>query len=119
MIDEISVSTELLAWLRKKRNDREFVTAVEMSMGKGEMECPAELWLEEPGQPGRPDEEKLSMLQTVRAKLHAFIYREQDLFDNLDLALDALDAVGHTDARLVVYLRECSRLLGPLQEAWP
>jgi len=51
LIAQIQESTELLSWLRKKKNDREFVTAVEMAMGKGEMECPGELWVLSPGQP--------------------------------------------------------------------
>ena len=90
------------------------------------------------------------MLQTVRAKLHAFIYREDALFRDLHAALEAstltltltltlsrsraslkvssrpwprlmklfrytqaFGAVGVVDLRLVDYLQECSRLLGP------
>ena len=52
----------------------------------------------------------------VRAKLHAFIYRPDELFPNIQEALTAFGAVGYTDARLVAYLRVCSAYLHPLQE---
>jgi hypothetical protein len=52
----------------------------------------------------------------VRAKLHAFIYRPDELFRNIQEALTAFGAVGYTDARLVAYLRVCSAYLHPLQE---
>ena len=59
-------------------------------MGKSEMECPGELWVETPGQPGRPDERKLSMLSTLRTFLHGFLYRPQELFASLGSLIDVL-----------------------------
>ena len=38
-------------------------------------------------QPGRPDEQKLSVLTSVRSSLHTFIYRPADKFDDIGALL--------------------------------
>jgi hypothetical protein len=44
------------------------------------MECPVELWDEQPGRPGRVDEQKLSMVRNIRAYLHEHLYRPATLY---------------------------------------
>ena len=78
-------SMDLFEWLRTQADDQDFQRGLEMAMGRGEMECPAELWVEgEEGQTGRVNERVLSMLQSVRTYLHPFIYRESLIYPDLD-----------------------------------
>ena len=75
---------DLLDWLRSLPDDQDFTRGIELAMGRSEMECPPELWVEEEGQAGRVNEQILSMLQSVRRYLHSFIYREELRFETAE-----------------------------------
>jgi hypothetical protein len=110
-------SMDLLDFLRHAfANDNDFTAAVEMGMGKSEMECPPQLWIEGTGeQPGRPDEQRMSILSSVRSYLHDFIYRDQDRFDDVHKFVDIVaNLPHHTD--MVKRLQMCNRLGMPLME---
>lgn len=65
-------------------------------MGRSELETPPELWMESAGDGvGRPDEEKLSMLSTIRTTFHSLLYRDDPplSFDSLDQALQILTTI--------------------------
>ena len=80
----LTVSTKLLETLRDNRplldfvanhhSDQNFTSAVEMAMGRPEMECPPELWVCDGDGPGHPNEEVLSKLTGVRRTLHKLLY---------------------------------------------
>jgi hypothetical protein len=82
LFEKILESRDLLVWLRTLQDDQDFTRGIEMAMGRSEMECPAELWVEEEGHAGRVNEGILSMLQSVRTYLYRLIYRKNDLFMN-------------------------------------
>ena len=68
ILDAISSGFELLNWLRTIPNDTDFTASLEMALGRSEMQCPPELWIDgEDGRPGHPNEEMLSMLSSVRS----------------------------------------------------
>eukprot|EP00339_Tiarina_fusa_P012556 CAMPEP_0117006680 /NCGR_PEP_ID=MMETSP0472-20121206/6824_1 /TAXON_ID=693140 ORGANISM="Tiarina fusus, Strain LIS" /NCGR_SAMPLE_ID=MMETSP0472 /ASSEMBLY_ACC=CAM_ASM_000603 /LENGTH=1949 /DNA_ID=CAMNT_0004708219 /DNA_START=485 /DNA_END=6331 /DNA_ORIENTATION=+ len=105
LFEEIPKSMDLLDWLRSLPNDNDFTSSVELAMGKGEMECPASLWEEEPGKPGRVSEEKLSMVSTVRGYLHSLIYRLQVYFDDFSDLVKVLRDLRPTDDNVISSLR--------------
>ena len=115
-IQKIHDAPELLDWLREMPSDRNFAAGIEMSMGRSELESPVELWISaDNGVPGRPDEQKLSMLNSVRSHLHEFIYRPKDRLDSLSSAVDLLSRA-QPEQSICVALEECSRLLVPLSQ---
>ena len=112
-----SNSLDLFRWLREMQNDADFTSSVEMAMGKTEMECPAELWQEEPGKPGRPDEEKLSMISSVRSYLHGIIYRVDEKLNSYDEIIAILDNLRESDPlQLIDSLKACNEYSLPLME---
>ena len=84
----LSASLDLIGWLKTLPDDTDFMSALEMAMGRSEMECPAELWDDGSGAGGhgssaglgRVSEQKLSWLRNVRSYLHPVIYHNHDLF---------------------------------------
>ena len=104
--------SDLFSWLQGLDSDRDFTAAVEMAMGRSELETPPELWVsgatnqsgdELTGEPkgsergapaagnlkksaavgasvevGRPDEEKLSMLASLRTSFYGLLFRDVD-----------------------------------------
>jgi hypothetical protein len=108
-----------VTWLRGFRVDAEFSTGVEMAMGRSEMECPPELWTEKNGS-GRPDEEKLSMLTSVRNFLYRWIYADRlsnfSLFGNFNNVMRGIALLGPAPDSFASSLEECIRLLMPLTE---
>jgi hypothetical protein len=112
-----SESVDLFRWLRDIRNDADFTSSVEMAMGKGEMDCPVELWQEEPGKPGRPDEEKLSMVTSVRSYLHGIIYRPDEKFVSYEQIIGVLNGLRESDpAPLITSISVCNEYSAPLME---
>jgi hypothetical protein len=43
LLEAMIGAPELLAWLRTLTSDRDFVSSIEIAMGKSEMECPPEV----------------------------------------------------------------------------
>ena len=86
-------------------------------MGKGEMECPVELWVSEPNGPGHPNEEILSALQAVRTFFHHFLSRPLPLFADLDefirIFFSKIPSVSDLN---LSQLKRCSEFLHPLTE---
>lgn len=138
---------ELLVWLRSQPSDKDFQSSLEIAMvrtplapshlvvscvsgaelvwglsgclqGKSEMECPIELWDEQPGRAGRVDEQKLSMLRNVRSYLHEFLYRPVDLFLSFAAFLDTMAGYryGPDASQITENLRVCFTLRHPLEE---
>lgn len=106
-----------LAWLAESfpPPDSDFTSAVEMALGKPEMECPPELWIERSGdRPGHPDEQLLSTLTAVRQALHKYLYRKDGTdfghFPTLTAAVDCLADVSGNAEALTSSLRECASL---------
>ncbi|KAJ9458845.1 hypothetical protein DIPPA_15027 [Diplonema papillatum] len=66
-------------WLSELSDDQNFSSAIEMAMGKPEMECPPELWVDDGAGPGHPDEQRLSQLSSVRTALRTFLYGDTAL----------------------------------------
>jgi hypothetical protein len=84
-------SLDLLEWLRTScDDDREFASAVEIAMGKDEIQTPVELW----DPTGRVDEQKLSMLASCRTFLYPLAFRSDDKFDTLRSMLDCMETMG-------------------------
>ena len=81
LFEKMLETMDLLDWLRSLPDDRDFTRGIELAMGRSEMECPPELWVEQEGQAGRVNEQILSMLQSVRTYLHPFIYRKEVRFE--------------------------------------
>ena len=122
--------SKLIEWLQALRSDIDFTSSVEIAMGKSEMECPDELWVN--GQPGRPDEEKLSMLSNTRAYLHSFLYYEkeyeeknenesynqddEDMEENYFDYLKRLQSLGAIDQQILEGIRVCGEHADPLME---
>ena len=86
-------------------------------MGKSEMECPAELWVSEESGPGHPNEEVLSMLQSVRTYFHKLIYRKSPLFADLtEFLSEFLHFLSPIEDSLYSQIDECNDLYLPLVE---
>ena len=67
------------------------------------------MWIEKPGEPGRVNEELLSMLQASRVALYSFIYRTNEKFESVDEAIEQLSQLRcDSDGSIVRYLQECS-----------
>ena len=120
-VDLVSIVTgetlDLIDWLRSEfANDRDFTSAIEIAVGRTEMECPAELW--EEGDPGRVAEEKLSQLATVRSFLHPLAYRLHDTFGSVGdlLACVASIDLERTDEKIMSMIQDTNALLIPLTE---
>jgi hypothetical protein len=110
-------SLDLLDWLRSEfADDRDFTSAIEIAVGRSEMECPAELW--ESGTPGRVAEEKLSQLSSVRNFLHPLAFRLDDTFETIEDLLTCVAAVelDRTDDKIKSMISETNALLIPLTE---
>lgn len=109
---------ELLLWLRQMPADSEdFSGVLQIAMSRNEMECPVDLWKVEAGKPGRPDEEKLSMLKTVHSQLHKLIYREHLQFSSFQaLVKNALADMTGADAQTTECIRTSQHFLVSLQE---
>ena len=110
-------SKSLFEWLKKQRDDQDFQRGIEMAMGRSEMECPVELWVEGDGKSGgRPNEKILSMLQSIRTEFHKFIYRKGELFPNLNEFISQfLESFVFTPSTLP-HLRTCKDYSKPLGE---
>ena len=107
---------EVLDWLRSLPDDQDFSRGIEMAMGLGEMECPPELWLQEPGQPGRVNEQILSMAQSVRTYLHSLIFRSSEQFVDLRQMVDlCLKKFGPFNVSLLTHLENCGKYLKHLK----
>lgn len=107
---------ELLNWLKKIPNDSDFTTSLEIAMGRSEMECPDELWQAEEGKPGRPDEQKLSMLQTVRSYFHSIIYNPKPFFGSYDSLLLVIRKMDPNNKNVLESLNVCNKLRLALME---
>merc|ERR1711982_7770 len=116
LFELIPKSIELLDWLRTQPNDNDFTSSVELAMGKNEMECPASLWEEEPGKPGRVSEEKLSMVSTVRRYLHSIIFRKEYKIENFDNLLLILRDLRKTDKNILSSINVSNEHLQSLRE---
>lgn len=114
---DIKNSNHLIDWLKTMPDDNiEFSNIIEMAIGKSEMECPFELWKTVPGKPGCPDEEKLSMLNTVRSFLHSYIYRTKDFADFSDILDRFLLKLGKYDETILNALQVCNQYLQQLRQ---
>ena len=116
LFETIVESMELLNWLRESPEDANFQSSIEEAMGRSEMECPFELWEEQEGKPGRVDEQKLSMLNTVRRYLHDLIFRPDTRLNNLAELLDILRELGPTDENIISSLKIANEYRLPLME---
>jgi len=116
LFETIEQSMELLNWLRESPDDNNFTSSLEEAMGRSEMECPVELWEEQEGKPGRVDEQKLSMLNTVRGYLHDLVFRPDDRLDNLAQLLNILRELRPTDDNVIESLRIANEYRLPLME---
>eukprot|EP01012_Entosiphon_sulcatum_P048333 TRINITY_DN6681_c0_g4_i1.p1 TRINITY_DN6681_c0_g4~~TRINITY_DN6681_c0_g4_i1.p1 ORF type:complete len:5149 (+),score=717.09 TRINITY_DN6681_c0_g4_i1:781-15447(+) len=109
-------SLDLLDWLRTQPNDQQFTVSIEVAMSKTDMQCPDELLVKQEGQAGRPDEQKLSMLMTVRSYLHPLIFRVEDRFEDLSGLVQVIGLLGPPDERTVNALQVCNEYRLPLIE---
>ena len=102
LFEGICNSLSLLEWLRELPDDINFKSSIEEAMGKSEMECPPDLWQDASnGKPGRVDEQKLSMLSTVRGYLHDLIFRKSDRFDHVNHLFNILKDLRETDENVL------------------
>lgn len=76
LLDSIFDHPNIIDWLRCFTNDDDFRTALEMAMGKTEMECPLELW---DSVSGRVNEQFLSRLRNIRSFLHKYLYNNDNI----------------------------------------
>lgn len=114
LVSLITESLDLIDWLRTEfMDDRDFTSAIEIAVGRSEMECPVELW-----EDGRVAEEKLSQLASVRSFLHPLAFRLEDTFESIDELLKCVSAIElyRTDATIVSMIEETNALLIPLTE---
>ena len=116
LFETIIDSWDLLIWLRELSDDTNFTSSIEEAMGKSEMECPVELWQEQKGKPGRVDEQKLSMLSTVRGYLHDLIYRVEDKLDDITQLIKILKELRPTDNNVIYSLKTTNEYRLPLME---
>ncbi len=110
---------DVFDWLRSQADDQDFQRGIELAMGKSEMECPVELWVEGvDGTPGHPNEQTLSMLQTVRTFFHKLIYRNHEVYaDFWEFVNEFLSCIPHTDEEtLISQMDHCIRLYLPLMD---
>ena len=110
-------SLDLIDWLRAEFvDDKDFTSAIEIAVGRSEMECPVELW--ESGTPGRVAEEKLSQLASVRTFLYPLAFRLEDSFESIDGLLQCIAAVEleRTDEKIKQMIVDTNTLLIPLTE---
>ena len=115
--EKIAESTEILDWLRTLPDDQDFTRGIEMAMGRSEMECPPELWLKEEGQPGRVNEQILSMVQSNRSYLHKFIFRESQKFASADdFVNNFLAHLLKFDKSILVQMDRCNQYRQPLMD---
>ena len=85
-----------------------------MALGRGEMECPDEMW--NAAQRG-VDEAKLSRLASTRAYLHAHIYRPETLYAQWGEVLEVWGGLDWSKAVAAAdNVRKCAELHGPLTE---
>ena len=88
-----------------------------MAMEKTETECPVELWVSEEGGIGHPNEEVLSMLQSVRTHFHKFIFRPKNLYPNLpEFTSSFLSSLAPSTPKLFSQMTKCIELCLPLVE---
>ena len=113
LFETIYYCIEVLNWLRESPDDNNFTSSIEEAMGRTEMECPPELWIT--GKPGRVDEEKLSMLRTVRSYLHDLIFRP-DNFNHTKYLFDILRELRPTDQNIISSLKTANEYRLPLME---
>ena len=117
LFEKVFECLDLLEWLATQPDDTDFTRGIEMAMGRGEMECPPELWLEEEGQAGRVNEQILSMLQSVRSYLHRFIFRKQSVFPTADDFISQFLAhLSPFDKSILTNMETCSEYRLALQE---
>lgn len=82
LLSALMSHSELIEWLKAQPDDNDFVSSLEIAMGKPQMECPARLWRPGTGgEPGGPDEGVLSMLRSLRSSLYEYIYRAEEKFE--------------------------------------
>jgi hypothetical protein len=111
LMEALAECGELVRWLAQFADEDEFSNIIEMCMGKSEMECPSELWKQEPGRPGRPDEEVLSQLSSVRAFLHPLLYGAGvPHFADLPALAAALQRLRPCEQSLLDSLQLCAQL---------
>lgn len=113
----VVTAKELFEWLCNTPADtEEFSRGVQIAMGKTEMECPADLWVREPGMPGHPNEEVLSMLTTVHSYLHTLIYKNNQCFTTYKRFLKRfLLDLAPSSEKTVVAVKTCVQLRSGLQ----
>lgn len=116
LVRALQAQAPLLGWLACTfpPPDQNFTSAVEMALGKPEMECPPELWVERSAdRPGHPDETKLSMLTSVRQSLYGYLYRGADSlfgpFETLAGLVDCLSGIVAEPVVLSGTLAECGK----------
>ena len=97
LFESIVQCMPLLNWLRELTDDKDFKNSIEEAMGKSEMECPIDLWEKQEGKPGRVNEQKLSMLNTVRIYLYGLIYRNDDRLDHFEDLIEILKKLRVTE----------------------
>eukprot|EP00755_Sulcionema_specki_P009898 Sspe_Gene.44944::Locus_22125_Transcript_2_2_Confidence_0.500_Length_15952::g.44944::m.44944 len=68
-----------LQWLSEQVSELDFSSAIEMALGRPEMECPPDLWVDDGSGPGHVDETKLSQLASIRKVLHNFLFSSENL----------------------------------------
>ena len=122
----LSTSLDLIGWLKTLPDDNDFMSALEMAMGRSEMECPVELWDAGDGANtgghfsggglGRVSEQKLSWLRNVRSYLHPVIYHNHDFFMSAADLMTKLDLLPPLPSTLVDDLQKCARLALPFAE---
>ena len=118
LFEKMLESMDLFEWLRTQNDDQDFQRGLEMAMGRGEMECPSELWVEgEEGQSGRVNERVLSMLQSVRTYLHPFIYRESLIYADLEaFTNDLMAKLGPYEDEMILKIDTSNEYRLPLIE---
>ena len=107
LFESIIQSMELLIWLKDYPDEKNFKTNLEAALGKSEMECPAELWDNEPGNTG-VSATKLSQLSTVREQLYELIYRKDELIP-LQLLIEIIKRIGRSSDGLITSIREANQ----------
>eukprot|EP00004_Rigifila_ramosa_P001109 TRINITY_DN1107_c0_g1_i3.p1 TRINITY_DN1107_c0_g1~~TRINITY_DN1107_c0_g1_i3.p1 ORF type:complete len:6204 (+),score=1430.96 TRINITY_DN1107_c0_g1_i3:1580-18613(+) len=116
LVELMADSLDLLDWLRTMPVDADFTSSIEMALGRAEHDCPVELWVQNPGETGHPDEKVLSMVMNVRAFFHPFLYRNEDRLPSFSACLDLLRQLEKPDKRVLDGLKTCSELRLPLME---
>ena len=115
LLQSVKTQTDFLNWLCEHSEDSNFTSAVEMSMGKPEMECPPELWVSEASGTGHPDETKLSQLTSVRTVLHKLLYGSTSLIR--DSLYEIIECLGDMPTDKAEATAQSLNELSPLQLA--